>query len=151
MSAMAAGNMTGFIECKLSSVNAEATYLGSCGGETGDVYNITWTGPEANQEWEFQEVKDGVYEIIKVEGGKAITALEGNTVEQRTLNDNDEYQQWSFEVTAAGAYQIRNIGTSQYFTTSRTAESDDRFGTITTKGQENSDSQLWTLEGAALT
>ena len=141
-----AANRKGFIECKLADSDGRATYLGSWGGNVGDVCNITWTGPEANQEWEFREINTGVYTLVKVDSQKVLTALEDFTVGQRDLIENAASQQWIFVEDGEGYYRIKNVGTGLYLTTKRMAPQNDGMGQekeiILTESAE-SDSQLW--------
>ena len=141
-----AANRKGFIECKLADSDGRATYLGSWGGNVGDVCNITWTGPEANQEWEFREINTGVYTLVKVDSQKVLTALEDFTVGQRDLIENAASQQWIFVEDGEGYYRIKNVGTGLYLTTKRMAPQNDGMGQekeiILTESAE-SDAQLW--------
>lgn len=141
-----AANRKGFIECKLADSDGRATYLGSWGGNVGDVCNITWTGPEANQEWEFREINTGVYTLVKVDSQKVLTALEDFTVGQRDLIEHAASQQWIFVEDGEGYYRIKNVGTGLYLTTKRMAPQNDGMGQekeiILTESAE-SDSQLW--------
>lgn len=141
-----AANRKGFIECKLADSDGRATYLGSWGGNVGDVCNITWTGPEANQEWEFREINTGVYTLVKVDSQKVLTALEDFTVGQRDLIENAASQQWIFVEDGEGYYRIKNVGTGLYLTTKRMAPQNDGMGQekeIILTESAKSDSQLW--------
>lgn len=131
----------------LVSTADEGQYLAVSGGSTAeDTELITWTGPEENQKWNFQETSDGSgeYYLVNVNSNKVISAQdmrEGTRLVQRSTTSGDDRQIWSFIRVKENVYRIKNKATRLYLTADVSA-SDSR---ILQKNRMDSALQQWKM------
>lgn len=123
-------------------------YLSVSGGSTRDGVEImTWTGPEWNQTWKFQETEknSGAYRIVNINSSLAITAenmLEGSRLVQRSIAADNEKQLWNFVQAGEGTYKIKNVATHLYLTADVSASG----ARILQKNQTDSSLQSWKMD-----
>ena len=135
----------------LSSGAASNMYLAVDGGTAEEGKGIIlWTGPETNQEWQFQPTDSGTeYYIVNITTNKALSSPgtdENQQLVQYTKNEDDASQLWIFEKTGTdGAYYIRNKATGLYVTANGTgglAAIVQRTGTGTAMQIWNTDAEV---------
>lgn len=114
------------VEGWINTAAAGNMYLSVDGGTAEDGKGIIlWTGPEANQKWQFQPAgSQKEYFIVNITTGKALTSPgsdENQQLVQYTKSEDNEAQMWIFESTDTdGEYYIKNKETGLYVTANGT-------------------------------
>ena len=138
-------------EDHLASVADESQFLAVSGGSTEeDTQIMTWTGPEDNQKWKFQETEEGSkeYYLVNINSDKVISAQdmrEGTKMVQKSIISGDDKQIWSFIKVREDVYKIKNKGTHLYLTADVSASG----ARVLQKNSMDSDLQLWKMNNGA--
>lgn len=85
------------------------------GGSTDENANLQiWSLDNVNQQvYEIEAIDNTYYKIIARNSNKVLTATSNNNVVQTTYNEEDN-QQWSFEIAENGYYKIKSKSTDLY-------------------------------------
>ena len=138
-------------EDHLASVADESQFLAVSGGSTAeDTQIMTWTGPEDNQKWKFQETEEGSkeYYLVNINSDRVISAQdmrEGTKMVQKSIISGDDKQIWSFIKVREDVYKIKNKGTHLYLTADVSASG----ARVLQKNSMDSDLQLWKMNNGA--
>ncbi len=104
----------------------------------------TWTGPEVNQKWKLQKAgeSEGEYYLVNISSQKAISApdmKEGKRLIQKSIEEGDAKQIWTFIKAENGRYRIKNKETRLYLTADVSASG----SRVLQKNYMDSPLQIW--------